>query len=128
MRKRILENQCLFDPTKFTKINSDILKENIINTSFIKELIDKGMLFGTITPNNNDLKDFLVIDFYKSSHRILSLEWKGDFLYGNVEILEENPYGKILMENLNNIHFSPRLLKNSDDCLRLITFDALMNK
>ncbi len=121
----ILEHQCLFDPTKFIGITPDILKNNT-DMNIIDELLQNNVLFGTwrsfCTRIAGIKEDYTTIDLSIVSHRIINLNWDGNYIYGDVEILETE-CGKIIEKYIDRLKFIPRLIHVKEHYL-LITFDV----
>ena len=80
----------------------------------ITELLQKGTLVGENGhPDSQDIKRILTIDPTKICHRICDYEFRGKLLYGTIETLNDEGYGKqMAMHVLQGLHpsFSLRAL------------------
>lgn len=72
-----------------------------LNAENVQELIKKGSWIGENGhPDSNDIKRIVTVDPCKASHRIVDFEIIGNLLYGTVESLNDDLYGKQLTKHI----------------------------
>ena len=85
-----------------------------IKADHIQELLYKGTWCGENGhPDSTDIKRILSIDLTKICHRIIDVEFVGNLLYGTIETLNDDAWGKqFAMHILQGLHpsFSLRAL------------------
>lgn len=85
-----------------------------IKADHIQELLYKGTWCGENGhPNSTDIKRILSIDLTKICHRIIDVEFVGNLLYGTIETLNDDAWGKQFAKHiLQGLHpsFSLRAL------------------
>ena len=85
-----------------------------IKADHIQELLYKGTWCGENGhPDSNDIKRILSIDLTKICHRIIDVEFVGNLLYGTIETLNDDAWGKQFTKHiLQGLHpsFSLRAL------------------
>jgi hypothetical protein len=128
------EDVLIYD-VSFKKSNTKEALQAEIEGLVISELISRNAFFGEmLSPVFTSLIRVCTINPQEISHRITSLHWKGEKLYGDVEIIN-NPNGELILniihDNPSKLWFSPRTLTTPENKLcRLITFDLnlMINK
>ena len=85
-----------------------------VKADHIQELLYKGTWCGENGhPDSTDIKRILSIDMTKICHRIIDLEFQGNLLYGTIETLNDDAWGKQFTKHiLQGLHpsFSLRAL------------------
>ena len=85
-----------------------------VKADHIQELLDKVTRCGENGhPDSTDIKRILSIDMTKICHRIIDLEFQGNLLYGTIETLNDDAWGKQFTKHiLQGLHpsFSLRAL------------------
>ena len=85
-----------------------------VKADHIQELLYEGTWCGENGhPDSNDIKRILSIDMTKICHRIIDLEFRGNLLYGTIETLNDDAWGKQFTKHiLQGLHpsFSLRAL------------------
>lgn len=95
---------CLQDFDVFNRNNRKYLYKPMVeswNATHIKELIRKGDMFGENGhPITKDPTRVVTIDLKCCCHRIVGIEFKGKALYGTIETLNDDMWGKQFMQHL----------------------------